>query len=382
MKILFNIFFDYIYIYFFLKSNKNISNSSLYIRLDGIGDSMIWIDSLLTIEDPSFNNRNKILVTRDEYKDLFNKLNIFDKIVSINYNKFCKSIKYRIFLYKNLNSLNIFEAINPIYSNHIFTYYDSIIFSTKAKNRIIGPVFKSNNVFATWIRNFKSNVYTAQIKFKYNNNEHQFLYDYNFLQKSNIKTNLFNTSLDKNLFHSEKFLYLNKNYVVIAPGSSNQIKNWSIENYSKLIKFLISQNIQIVCIGSKSETNICLKFERQFNIINLCDQTNIMEMCMLISNSRLVISNDTSSIHIAATFKIPSICIMWGASYGRFLPYPDIISNIFLKPIIINNLQFCINCKNSCSKISDENTALCLKNISSDTVIKYVKNEINIEKHN
>ncbi|HEX8022976.1 glycosyltransferase family 9 protein, partial [Mucilaginibacter sp.] len=56
-------------------------------------------------------------------------------------------------------------------------------------------------------------------------------------------------------------------------------------------------------------------------------KTNLVELVELINNADLLISNDTSAIHIAASTQTVAICISNGNHFGRFIPYPSNIAN-------------------------------------------------------
>ncbi len=62
----------------------------------------------------------------------------------------------------------------------------------------------------------------------------------------------------------------------------------------------------------------------------------------MISETELLISNDTSAIHIAAAVGTPFICISNGSHFGRFHPYPPEIFDkayYIYPPEIMNNLN-------------------------------------------
>jgi ADP-heptose:LPS heptosyltransferase len=365
IKFTLKLLLDYIYIFLYLKAPKINSNKTLFVRLDGIGDSMIWANLILSFNLKNNNDFN-ILVTRQEYHEFYSNLNIFNKIIALNHQKFKTSFSYRISIFKLINSNNINIAINPVYSNIVESFNDSIIYSTKAKFKTIGPVYKSNTLFGTTIRSFKESIYNSKVIFKHDINTHEFLYGLNLFktlgyvrQKRNKL--IINTNLKKYNFNIKK-------YIVIAPGSSSTNKNWPIENYVTLINELTKYDFDIIVLGSAIETEICEILEKRTRIFNLCAKTSINEMCEIIGSSLLVISNDTSSIHIATLFDVPSICINWGASKGRFLPYPN-DANFSIKPLIVENYKYCINCLNACVKPTKNNTAFCINNITTCNVL-------------
>ena len=52
------------------------------------------------------------------------------------------------------------------------------------------------------------------------------------------------------------------------------------------------------------------------------------DLAGLLSQSRLTISDDTCTIHMASAEETPSVCILGGGYVGRFVPYPLISGHI------------------------------------------------------
>lgn len=57
--------------------------------------------------------------------------------------------------------------------------------------------------------------------------------------------------------------------------------------------------------------------------INLAGKTSLPEFCELVRRAQFLVGNETSAIHIAAAVGTPSICLLGGGHFGRFVPYPS-----------------------------------------------------------
>jgi ADP-heptose:LPS heptosyltransferase len=55
---------------------------------------------------------------------------------------------------------------------------------------------------------------------------------------------------------------------------------------------------------------------------NLCGQTSLPELAALLSQARLLISNDTVAAHLATQLGTPCVVVLMGENYGEFFPYP------------------------------------------------------------
>lgn len=110
---------------------------------------------------------------------------------------------------------------------------------------------------------------------------------------------------------SEDYNLISQEYVVIGLGSSSEHKNWPVENFAKVSKYLKEKKIlEIVVVGGKESKEKVKKFEKLFgeNFINLVSKTDLETLCVLIKNAKMVLANDTSFIHIGIAFKTPTIC--------------------------------------------------------------------------
>lgn len=321
--------FFYILDFIIIKITKNpkiIRKNIIILRLDNIGDFILWIESAREIKN--FYPKNKIIfICSSTIYSLAKSTKIFDQVISIDTSKFEKNIFYRIkniILVKKLNSK---IAINPIYSR-VFLREDSLIRASDAQYRIGYNCDLSN------ITKFEKSIsdcwYTKLICIS-NNNLHELEknseFNFNLGFKKNKKIKLANLNFIKVKKLKKKDLSKNK-YMVVCPGSSVIFKRWSIFNFAFIANALkLKYKIGVVILGSKNEKELS---ENLFNKINgiekydLTGQTNLQEYIYLIKNAKLLLGNDSSAIHIAAATNTQSICILdWiNAPKGRFLPYP------------------------------------------------------------
>ncbi|MBS3150039.1 glycosyltransferase family 9 protein [Candidatus Woesearchaeota archaeon] len=132
--------------------------------------------------------------------------------------------------------------------------------------------------------------------------------------------------IDKKIISLFKQNKLNKFKVVIHPGANYKSHEWVPERYIKVIQFLIDNyDASIIITGSNKDKNILEYILKQFNnpILDLCGKTNIKEFFSIIKNSDLVISVDTSAMHIAAAFNKPIIAIFGDGYPKMWYPYTE-----------------------------------------------------------
>jgi len=356
------ILFDFFIISFFKNRKKKLG--TLIVKLDGLGDTAILLNLLSNVKLIQ-NQSPYYLVTRKEFKPLYQKLKIFKQVYGIDFKKFNSNFFYRFKIYISINKLSIKTSINPIYSNIVNSVNDLIIYSTKSKNKIIGETYKSKSITGVIIRSFKESIYSKRIK----NLSPKVVHEYNFIKKTLKGFIEFQKKPQSNIFgFKNKYIELN-NYIVIAPGSNNKVKNWPIEKYKSLILLLTKKKINVVLVGSNEDGNSFKDVENKF-FYNFCGKTDIDQLFDIILNSDFAIANDSSIVHISELLKVNYIAIIWKVFYGRYLPY---IKKSSHKQIIISNFKNC-NCS---YEICDEysGSAKCLKQIKVSHVFEQlVKN--------
>lgn len=122
-------------------------------------------------------------------------------------------------------------------------------------------------------------------------------------------------------------------YVVIHPWASEETKEWPVHNYIALIKTMLkekSRKDKIILIGSREEktkaekiinvlTNVLTDVEKQ-RIKDMTGEFQLIEIAALIKNAVLFIGGNSGPMHIAATFKTPSVIISGYSSPIRWDP--------------------------------------------------------------
>lgn len=106
----------------------------------------------------------------------------------------------------------------------------------------------------------------------------------------------------------EKFS-LKNNLIFIAPGSVWNTKRWTLDGYKNVTKELVKNNT-VVLLGSPSEKNLCDEIEENIPTVkNLCGQTSLFEMSVLLTKGKFLICNDSGPMHVGSVAEIPTVSI-------------------------------------------------------------------------
>lgn len=102
------------------------------------------------------------------------------------------------------------------------------------------------------------------------------------------------------------------NLIALHPFTSDPIKQWPIEYFSRLAKKLIKElNKKVIIIGGKEEVD---KSKKHFadlgaDIVNLTGRTTLTQLAALFKKCKLLISGDSGPVHLASCVGIPVVAI-------------------------------------------------------------------------
>ena len=126
----------------------------------------------------------------------------------------------------------------------------------------------------------------------------------------------------KKLFQ-EKNILLEKGYVIVAPAAQSELKSWKIEGFRYVLEKLLREtSYSILLLGDQREREIAqpLVSLDPVRIHNLCAETSLKEAAALVSQSKLVLANDSALMHLGFELNRPVVAIFGPTNdekYGR-----------------------------------------------------------------
>ena len=152
------------------------------------------------------------------------------------------------------------------------------------------------------------------------------------IQKSNFSLeNLTFPSLETNLTNQRENLEkLNINSDLpclgICPGAEfGPSKKWPAQYFSEVAKEYVSRGWNVICFGSKNDTETGRKLET-FNglgdenkFYNLIGMTSLVDVVDLLAHCKRVVTNDSGLMHVAAAVQTPLVAL-YGPSSPEYTP--------------------------------------------------------------
>lgn len=268
-------------------------NDVLIVRLDQLGDFILWLDSAKEYRKLYHGQRLTLLVNKNWY-DLAKSLTYWDEVIPLD------TIQFRINPFYRLNFLfwlrkQGFEiVICPRHSVKL-TLEPPIVAVSGATQKIV-----CEGSFPIEHENY----FTRSIQMR--PNVHELSRNADFLRglgRDNFKSTAPSILMDKPSTQKN---------IVICPGSFRKRKEWPLWKFVGLMHKLYG--FQIIVCNDKPIKNL------PKHVYDLTGKTNLNQFINRINNATLVIANDSAPIHLASAMNVPSICI--GAEeFGRFVPY-------------------------------------------------------------
>jgi heptosyltransferase-2 len=94
--------------------------------------------------------------------------------------------------------------------------------------------------------------------------------------------------------------------VVIAPGSSDQSKNWPVENYTAIARRCIESGCTVWIVGARGQRNLAATIMESVPARDYLTNT-VKRLALTIAAADVFVGNDSGPLHIAAAFNKPSI---------------------------------------------------------------------------
>jgi lipopolysaccharide heptosyltransferase I len=113
-------------------------------------------------------------------------------------------------------------------------------------------------------------------------------------------------------------------WIVLLPGARWNNKRWPVENFVELTRLMRGMgDLKFVVLGSGNERVLgeAIAEKNPGRCLNLAGQTSLWEMIEWVRRGRLVISNDTGPMHVAAALGRPLLALFGPTNPRKTGPY-------------------------------------------------------------
>ena len=121
-----------------------------------------------------------------------------------------------------------------------------------------------------------------------------------------------------------------KNYIVANISASNINKMWISEKWIELLSNQDFNDINIILSFAPSEKELAIELKNSVPKLNVFNSRSMNDVISLIKRTCLLITPDTSLVHVAAAFNIPILGMFSGLDdfYKKFEPLSDVKESV------------------------------------------------------
>jgi ADP-heptose:LPS heptosyltransferase len=349
--------------------NPGKKGGALIIRVDAIGDYVLWRNSGEYLITACRSKGMKVVLLANSLWSDVAKIDLApDDIWVLDRGRFYADLLYRQELLRRVRQHGFQLVIQPTYSRELL-YGDALVRASGAPSRI-GLRSDLSNI-SPWQIPFTWGTYTRLV--------HTSSVPLTELERNAEFTRALLGVADRGLPRIDPSLFSSKldrgmpsRYIVVCAGSSWIGKQWPAKRFADIARRVHDRfGHIIVFVGTESEAKLSRHIADECNVpsIVLCGETTLADAIRVIARADLLLSNDTGAAHIAVAVKTPSVCVLGGGHFGRFMPYPKASGS----PRVLSNAVYekmdCYNCNWICRHPRDAATpVLCIDRVSVEKV--------------
>ena len=339
--------------------------SVLLVRLDAIGDFVLWLNAaaaLRTLWPP--DRYRLVLLGNALWTDLALDQPYFDEVIPVEPKRLLNDLPYRLGVWRQLRSTRWDTAINPAWSRH-FPYDDAAIRVCGARERVGVRGDLSNQ--RSWEMRISNRWYTRLIEA----GQPLMELERNAVFVRQLGLTDFRAALPELKVSATLPAGLaGEKYYVVVPGAGHPMRQWPVEKYAVLMqKIWETHRIKGVICGGRGEEALGLRLRNLLpdgvDAEYLTGSTTLPGFAALIKGAVLLLANESGAVHIAAAVGARSICFIGGGHHGRFVHRIEADARAPL-PVAVEHRMECYYCNWNCIYPCHEGAAPCLEGITVD----------------
>jgi heptosyltransferase-1 len=113
-----------------------------------------------------------------------------------------------------------------------------------------------------------------------------------------------------------------KRLVVLVPGTIWETKHWTIDGFAGVARHFLSEGFAVALAGTKRDETRCRQIAAAApGTCNLCGKTTPADLAALIQRAEVAVTNDSGSMHVAASLGKPMVSVFGPTNPVHIGPY-------------------------------------------------------------
>ena len=337
----------------------------LLIRQDAIGDFVMWLDTAKEYRKLYPPDKYKIVLVGNKiWCDLAKELPLWDEVLPVNVKAFKTLSLYRWNILREVRSFGAKIAIQPTFSRE-FYHGDSLIRASYALRKVSSVGDMSNR---NWLKKTIADGWHTELIPTSTKIMTELERNAEFFQGLSVKP--YQANYPKLKFpRTTTTNWWEREYYVLFPGVSTALRQWPVECFAEIADRIYNQTgLTGILDGAPSDKPLAESIQSISSASLEWAGTLLEELPQLLKYTRFMVSGETSAVYIAAAVETPVVCVLGGAYFGRFLPYPELTGQKFVLETVSYPMS-CYGCNAKCVyPLQTNESAPCVSNISVDAV--------------
>jgi len=337
----------------------------LLIRQDAIGDFVMWLDTAKEYRKLYPPDKYKIVLVGNKiWCDLAKELPLWDEVLPVNVKAFKTLSLYRWNILREVRNFGAKIAIQPTFSRE-FYHGDSLIRASYALRKVSSVGDMSNR---NWLKKTIADGWHTELIPTSTKIMTELERNAEFFQGLSLKP--YQANYPKLKFpRTTTTNWWEREYYVLFPGVSTALRQWPAECFAEIADRIYNQTgLTGILDGAPSDKPLAESIQSISSASLEWAGTLLEELPQLLKYTRFMVSGETSAVYIAAAVETPVVCVLGGAYFGRFLPYPELTGQKFVLETVSYPMS-CYGCNAKCVyPLQTNESAPCVSNISVDAV--------------
>jgi ADP-heptose:LPS heptosyltransferase len=325
----------------------------------------MWLDTAKEYRKLYPPDKYKIVLVGNKiWCDLAKELPLWDEVLPVNVKAFKTLSLYRWNILREVRSFGAKIAIQPTFSRE-FYHGDSLIRASYALRKVSSVGDMSNR---NWLKKTIADGWHTELIPTSTKIMTELERNAEFFQGLSLKP--YQANYPKLKFpRTTTTNWWEREYYVLFPGVSTALRQWPVECFAEIADRIYNQTgLTGILDGAPSDKPLAESIQSISSASLEWAGTLLEELPQLLKYTRFMVSGETSAVYIAAAVETPVVCVLGGAYFGRFLPYPELTGQKFVLETVSYPMS-CYGCNAKCVyPLQTNESAPCVSNISVDAV--------------
>jgi|GEM_PF-1751883 len=295
----------------------------LWVRPDSIGDAVLSASMLKYIKE-KWRDSEIYVVCQDRIAELYKESPYVKDIITFNRIQLINDNSYRAFIGESLKKVGFDLCLNSVYSREPLTDFLVLASESPVTIALDGNDANCSESYLACANQRYTYIIKSPGKWKHEIQRHIDFLNGLGIHVTDLEPVVWLSKEDQRQaieFYRKHGIEPEKALVFFA-GAQNECRRFKYWGLA-LDEFCRKHGLSVVAVGSSDDKKI-----NQINLnalrvpyVNVSGSTSLRMTAAILKLSRLAVGTETGLAHIACAVGVPTVVLLGGGHFGRFMPY-------------------------------------------------------------